>query len=129
MSRLLPGDAGLDIVYVPYGRRVVGSTRKKVNVEEAHLIARECVKWVKDGSRSVGVAAMTQAQRDLIRECVEKEFSKEKISRQGYSNSKFFDSTEPFFIRTAGVCAGRGARCHADFARRRARCENEKWLG
>jgi hypothetical protein len=65
------------------------------------------VRWAKDGRRTVGVAALTQGQRDLIRETVERELGKAGLSAASTRpDNKFFSTTEPFFIRTAGAVQG-----------------------
>ena len=100
------GDAGFCVVYVAPGRRVQRDLAH-VNVEEADRIADECLKWARDGRRSVGVAAMTQAQRDLIRETVEQRLKDAGISAAAAGeNNRFFAKTEPFFVRTAGAVQG-----------------------
>ena len=79
----------------------------QVNVEEAEAIAAECLKWARDGRRTVGVAALTQGQRDLIRETVERELGKAGLSAATAGpDNQFFSKEEPFFIRTAGAVQG-----------------------
>ena len=125
-SRLKPkrapwqrGAAGFDVVYIDNGRRVDKGTAQ-VNVEEAERIASEVVRWARDGRRSVGVAALTQAQRDLIRETVDRQMTEAGISYLGRQTEEraleeaqgsarkpgFFSTKEPFFIRTAGAVQG-----------------------
>jgi len=102
----LLGDAGFDVVYVRPGRRLQRDLFQ-VNVEEAEAIAAECLKWARDGRRSVGVAALTQGQRDLIREVVERELGKAGLSAASAGpDNRFFSKEEPFFIRTAGAVQG-----------------------
>ena len=100
------GDAGFSLVYVAPARRVKRELAL-VNIEEADRIAEECLRWARDGRRSVGVAAMTQAQRDLIRETVEERLRGAGIlaASAGEGNC-FFSKTEPFFVRTAGALQG-----------------------
>jgi nucleoside-triphosphatase THEP1 len=106
MGPLLLGDAGLAVSYLGKARRVQRDGLL-VNVEEAEAIATECVRWAKDGRRTVGVAALTQGQRDLIRETVERELAKAGLSAASAgSDNKFFSVAEPFFIRTAGAVQG-----------------------
>ena len=113
------GDAGFDVNYVDTGRRL-SRDGDNVNVEEAEAIATEVVRWAKEGGRSVGVVALTQAQRDLIREVVDKRLVEAGISmRERHTAEKaleasegskrpigFFSSKELFFIRTAGAVQG-----------------------
>ena len=100
------GDAGFDVTYVRPGRRLQRDLAQ-VNVEEAEAIAAECLKWARDGRRTVGVAALTQGQRDLIRETVERELGEAKLSAATASpDNRFFSRDEPFFIRTAGAVQG-----------------------
>jgi hypothetical protein len=102
----LLGDAGFDVVYVKPGRRLQRDLFQ-VNVEEAEAIAAECLKWARDGRRTVGVAALTQGQRDLIRETVERELGKVGLSAASAGpDNRFFSKEEPFFIRTAGAVQG-----------------------
>jgi hypothetical protein len=102
----LLGDAGFDVVYVKPGRRLQRDLFQ-VNVEEAEAIAAECLKWARDGRRTVGVAALTQGQRDLIRETVEKELKDAKLSAATAGpDNRFFSKEEPFFVRTAGAVQG-----------------------
>ena len=125
-SRLKPrkapyllGDAGFDVIYVSTGRRLTYKGAQ-VNVEEAKRIAEEVVRWARDGRRTVGVAALTQAQRDLIRTYVDTAMLKAGISLLERQTEErllemsegakrpigFFSSKEPFFIRTAGSVQG-----------------------
>ena len=100
------GDAGFSLVYVAPARRVKRELAL-VNIEEADRIAEECLRWARDGRRSVGVAAMTQAQRDLIRETVEERLRGAGISAASAGEGNcFFSQTEPFFVRTAGALQG-----------------------
>jgi hypothetical protein len=102
----LLGDAGFDVTYVRPGRRLQRDLAQ-VNVEEAEAIAAECLKWARDGRRTVGVAALTQGQRDLIRETVERELGKAGLSAATAGpDNRFFAKEEPFFIRTAGAVQG-----------------------
>ena len=102
----LLGDAGFDVVYVKPGRRLQRDLFQ-VNVEEAEAIAAECLKWARDGRRTVGVAALTQGQRDLIRETVERELKDAKLSAATAGpDNRFFSKEEPFFVRTAGAVQG-----------------------
>ena len=102
----LLGDAGFDVAYVRPGRRLQRDLAQ-VNVEEAEAIAAECLKWARDGRRTVGVAALTQGQRDLIRETVERELGKAGLSAATAGpDNRFFSKEEPFFIRTAGAVQG-----------------------
>jgi hypothetical protein len=102
----LLGDAGFDVVYVRPGRRLQRDLFQ-VNVEEAEAIAAECLKWARDGRRTVGVAALTQGQRDLIREVVERELDKAGLSAASAGpDNRFFSKEEPFFVRTAGAVQG-----------------------
>lgn len=106
MGPLLLGDAGFAVSYLGKARRVQRDGLQ-INVEEAEAIATECVRWAKDGRRTVGVAALTQGQRDLIRETVERELGKAGLSAASKGpDNKFFSATEPFFIRTAGAVQG-----------------------
>ena len=60
-----------------------------------------------EGRRTVGVAALTQGQRDLIRETVERELGKAGLSAESAGpDNQFFSKDEPFFIRTAGAVQG-----------------------
>jgi hypothetical protein len=113
------GDAGFDVNYIDTGRRLSHGD-DKLNVEEAEAIAAEVLRWAKDGRRSVGVVALTQAQRDLIRKVVDRVLTEAGISmRERHAQEKaleasegpkrpigFFSSKEPFFIRTAGAIQG-----------------------
>ena len=108
---LLYGEAGFSVAYVAPGRRVQRGVAQ-VNVEEASRIAEECLRLARDGRRSVGVAAMTQAQRDLIRETVEERMEEAGISAAtAGGGNRFFSKTEPFFIRTAGAVQGEERDC------------------
>jgi hypothetical protein len=102
----LLGDAGFEVVYLGATRRLmIGEVQ--INVEEAEAIAAECLKWARDGRRTVGVAALTQGQRDLIRETVERELGQAGLSAASAGpDNKFFSVEEPFFIRTAGAVQG-----------------------
>ena len=102
----LLGDAGYEVVYLGATRRLTAG-EAQVNVEEAEAIAAECLKWARDGRRTVGVAALTQGQRDLIRETVERELKDAKLSAATAGpDNRFFSKEEPFFVRTAGAVQG-----------------------
>ena len=64
------------------------------------------MKWARARRRTVGVAALTQGQRDRIREIRTRTGQGRAVGCAAGPDNKFFSKEEPFFIRTAGAVQG-----------------------
>jgi len=106
MGPFLLGDAGFAVNYLGKARRVQRDGIQ-VNVEEAEAIATECVRWAKNGRRTGGVAALTEGQRDLIRETVERELGERGLSgRVRRAGQQFFAAAGAVLHPNRGRGAG-----------------------
>lgn len=87
---------GVSMIKSPDNSYERGGPRGGTNLLEAKMIAEEVISFArKYPDKSLGVAAFSVKQRDLIRELVEIQFAKSPEVREFFSDSR----VEPFFVK------------------------------
>ena len=87
---------GVSLIKSPENSYERGGSRAGTNAAEAKMIAQEVIKFAKKNpQKSLGVAAFSVKQRDLIRELVELEFTKNPSVKEFFSETQ----REPFFVK------------------------------
>lgn len=87
---------GVSLIRSPENSYERGGSLGGTNTAEAKMIAQEVIKFAQQNpEKSLGVAAFSVKQRDLIRELVELEFTKNPSVKEFFSETQ----REPFFVK------------------------------
>ncbi len=87
---------GVSLVKSPSNSYERGGSRGGTNTAEAELIAKDVIAFARSNpEKSLGVAAFSVKQRDLIRELVEIQLTKNSYVKEFFSEAR----PEPFFVK------------------------------